>query len=182
MKKTVFLAVCAAMLGLPSCAQKNGPAPQAEEAAAAKDSAGFTVKALPLAVTSGILQAIEDGYKGSVTLIDVWATWCPPCRRAMAEIDSIKPGYMEKGVKFVYVTGETSPEKDWNEMIPGIRGDHYRLTADQWETLMKEQGIPGIPAYKALNKDGSEAFSNLTGGGYPGNEAVRGILDAALEK
>ena len=128
------------------------------------------------------LQAIEKEYAGSVTLIDVWATWCPPCRRAMTVIDSIKPGYIEKGVKFVYITGETSPEKNWNDMIPNIHGDHYRLTNAQWETLMREQGIPGIPVYKVINKDGSTAFSNFTMGGYPGNEVIKPILDEALKK
>ena len=120
--------------------------------------------------------------KGKVVLISLFATWCPPCRRAMTVIDSIKPGYIEKGVKFVYITGETSPEKNWNDMIPNIHGDHYRLTNAQWETLMREQGIPGIPVYKVINKDGSTAFSNFTMGGYPGNEVIKPILDEALKK
>ena len=184
MKKTIFLVMCVAMLGLPSCAQKKNDAPEKKETAAAQPAAnaGYTVKTLPTAITSNILQAIEKEYAGSVTLIDVWATWCPPCRRAMTVIDSIKPGYIEKGVKFVYITGETSPEKNWNDMIPNIHGDHYRLTNAQWETLMREQGIPGIPVYKVINKDGSTAFSNFTMGGYPGNEVIKPILDEALKK
>ena len=168
MKKTIFLVMCVAMLGLPSCAQKKNAAPEKKETAAAQPAAnaGYTVKTLPTAITSNIL----------------WATWCPPCRRAMTVIDSIKPGYIEKGVKFVYITGETSPEKNWNDMIPNIHGDHYRLTNAQWETLMREQGIPGIPVYKVINKDGSTAFSNFTMGGYPGNEVIKPILDEALKK
>ena len=67
-------------------------------------------------------------------------------------------------------------------MIPNIHGDHYRLTNAQWETLMREQGIPGIPVYKVINKDGSTAFSNFTMGGYPGNEVIKPILDEALKK
>ena len=176
--------MCVAMLGLPSCAQKKNAAPEKKETVAAQPAAnaGYTVKTLPTAITSNILQAIEKEYAGSVTLIDVWATWCPPCRRAMTVIDSIKPGYIEKGVKFVYITGETSPEKNWNDMILNIHGDHYRLTNAQWETLMREQGIPGIPVYKVINKDGSTAFSNFTMGGYPGNEVIKPILDEALKK
>ena len=85
MKKTIFLVMCVAMLGLPSCAQKKNAAPEKKETAAAQPAAnaGYTVKTLPTAITSNILQAIEKEYAGSVTLIDVWATWCPPCRRAM---------------------------------------------------------------------------------------------------
>lgn len=184
MKKTLFIAMCVAMLGLPSCAQKktNAPAPKAATETKQATDAEYTVKTLPTTVTSNILQEIEKDYKGKIAVIDIWATWCPPCRRAMAMIDLIKPKYMKQGVKFVYITGETSPEQTWNEMIPKIHGDHYRLTKAQWETLMTEQGIPGIPVYKVINKDGSVAFSNLTQGGYPGNEAIGAVLDESLKK
>lgn len=184
MKKTFFLIMCTAVLGLPSCAQKKTTVPAKAEAktATAVKSDTHTVKTLPAGVTADILQAIEKEYKGSVALIDVWATWCPPCRRAMTMVDSIKPDLMKKGVKFVYITGETSPLETWNEMIPKIHGDHYRLTKEQWKTLMNEQGIPGIPVYKVINKDGSTAFSNLTEGGYPGNDVIKPILEAAVKK
>lgn len=183
MKKIFILTMCIAMLGMPSCAQKKN---QSETTAASKTmknaAKDYTIKTLPLTVTSGILEAIEKEYAGSVALIDVWATWCPPCRRAMVLIDSIKPAMMKKGVKFVYITSETSPIDKWNEMIPNIHGDHYRLTNEQWKTLMTEQQIPGIPVYKVINKDGSAAFSNLTEGGYPGNEVIKPILETAAKK
>ena len=88
MKKTIFLVMCVAMLGLPSCAQKKNAAPEKKETAAAQPAAnaGYTVKTLPTAITSNILQAIEKEYAGSVTLIDVWATWCPPCREELTHV------------------------------------------------------------------------------------------------
>ena len=120
--------------------------------------------------------------KGKVVLINFWATWCPPCRAAMKTVDEIKPGLQEKGVVFVYITGETSPLEKWNEMIPGISGDHYRLTHQQWGELCRSLNIPGIPAYLILNKDGSEAYSNLSQGGYPGNDVILNNAEVALTK
>ncbi len=185
MKKIILLAALAAVMTLPSCARKNaGNAPNVNENQVDNnvvEKKNYKVKTLPLAVKDKILETIQSDYKGKVVFIDLWATWCGPCRHAMLSVDSIKPELMKKGAKFVYITGETSPEKTWNEMIPKIDGDHYRLTKDQWSTLCKEQGVRGIPCYKLVGKDGTTAFTNLTEGGYPGNEIIKPEIEKALK-
>ncbi len=186
MKKIILLAALAMVMTLPSCARKNADnAPSVNENSMennVNEKKNYKVKTLPLAVKDKILETIQSDYKGKVVFIDLWATWCGPCRHAMLSVDSIKPELMKKGAKFVYITGETSPEKTWSEMIQKIDGDHYRLTKDQWNTLCKEQEIRGIPCYKLVGKDGTTAFTNLTEGGYPGNEIIKPAIEKALEK
>ena len=86
----------------------------------------------------------------------------------------------KKGVQFVYITGETSPQAAWEGMIKNIAGVHYRLTNKQWGELCSSLGIPGIPVYLILNADGSVAYSNLQQGGYPGNEVIQNNVEVAL--
>ncbi len=144
---------------------------------------GVNVKTLDAAVRGAdVLSTIKSEYAGRVALIDFWATWCGPCRMAMKQIDTIKPDLATRGVAFVYITGETSPLAAWQGAIPAITGDHYRLTADQWNDLCSAERMVGIPAYLLLNADGTIAFSNLTTGGYPGNDAIQQHIEVALTK
>ena len=128
------------------------------------------------------LETIKKNYTGKVAFFDFWATWCPPCRAAMRDVDQIKPELQKQGAVFVYITGETSPEDEWKNSLTEIHGDHYRLTDKQWNEINNDLHMPGIPAYFLLDRKGEIALENLTECGYPGNEVVKEVITKALNK
>ena len=60
----------------------------------------------------------------------------------------------DNNVVFLYLTGESSPKKVWENTIPDIRGEHYRLSNSQWEYICKHFEINTIPHYMVVDKSG----------------------------
>lgn len=82
--------------------------PVSAEAAMVKSIKGLTFDTIDLEgnkVTSDILS------KYDVTMINIWATWCPPCRAELPEIAKLYEAFKDKGCNVIGITGDVSPEK-----------------------------------------------------------------------
>ena len=82
----------------------------------------------------------------------------------------------------MYITGETSPLAKWQQTIPGIKGYHYRLTDKEFNGLLRDLGIRGIPTYYITDKNGQRVYDNIAEGGYPGDEIITAQIENALNK
>lgn len=125
-----------------------------------------------------VYHAIMEQFEGRLLVVDFWATWCMPCRMAMENMKPLKEAYKDK-VTFVYVTGETSSEDTWRQLIPDIKGQHFYLTDRQWNDLCKHIKVKSIPAYLVVDWDGliTKQFS-----GFPGNEALEKEIEKRLKE
>ena len=121
-----------------------------------------------------VFEGIMENYDSTLVVVDLWATWCMPCRLAFEQSKELLKAYSDR-VQFVYVTGETSGEETWRQLVSDLKGDHYYLTDDQWRDLCKHLKINSIPSYILIGRDGviKKRFT-----GFPGVEAMR---DAFVE-
>ena len=122
-----------------------------------------------------ILQTILDNYKGKAVLIDMWATWCGPCRAGHKAMAPLKEELKGRNIKFIYITPPSSPPTTWLEMIKDIDGDHYYLTEEQNHYILQHFESSGIPTYAIYDTKGHQTYKSI---GFP--EALRRIYANTL--
>jgi len=121
------------------------------------------------ALESGEKKKLSD-YRGKVVLIDMWATWCGPCRQTMPIVERMYNQYGEKGLEVIAITGETAPAvraflKD-NRMNQPVYLDTDNSVSESFKST-------AIPDCVVVGKDGSVLYR-----GHPGDEAT---LERAIQ-
>lgn len=127
-----------------------------------KSLKGAKVNEVPKTEADKVFDAIMEKYKGKVVYVDFWATWCAPCRSGIERIKPLKDELANENVAFVYITNQTSPKATYDNMIPTIKGEHYRVSADEWNILSGMFKISGIPHYTLVGKDGKVINPHLS--------------------
>lgn len=93
-------------------------------------------------------------YKGKVVLVDVWATWCPPCRRSLPEVAEL-----QRAGGDAYVVLPISVDRNgWGDVKPFLdQNPHLGLTAylpDGAKALDAFGEISGIPTTLLVDRRG----------------------------
>ena len=123
-----------------------------------------------------ILQTILNKYKGKAVLIDMWETWCGPCRAGHKAMAPMKEQMKGQNVLFVYIASPSSPPTTWQKMIKDIDGDHYYLTEEQNHYILNHFESSGIPTYAIYDTKGHQTYKSI---GFPGNDVIRKELETA---
>jgi thiol-disulfide isomerase/thioredoxin len=125
-----------------------------------------------------ILQTILDKYKGKAVLIDIWATWCGPCKAGHREMAPWKKELKGKNIQFVYITSPTSPLATWQELIKDIDGDHYYLTKEQYSYILSKYESQGIPTYAIYDAEGNQTFKTI---GFSGLDVFKNEVNKVMK-
>ena len=117
-----------------------------------------------------LLQSIDK-----VVLVDFWSLVQSMCERYGYK--PVKAKFEGKDVVFLYLTGETSPLGIWNKTIPEIKGEHYRVSGDQWEAMSNKLEIQGVPTYMVFDKNGQLTDRYV---GFPGTDTIEESINKSL--
>lgn len=102
-----------------------------------------------------VFDAIIAPHKGKVVMVDLWNTWCGPCRAAIAENEPEKSGDLSSDdIVWIYIANQTSPKSKYLRMINDIKGIHYQVDAEAWRAICDRFEVDGIPFYILVDRNG----------------------------
>jgi cytochrome c biogenesis protein CcmG/thiol:disulfide interchange protein DsbE len=101
----------------------------------------FAAPELTLTDIEGVSHSLAD-YRGQVVLVNLWATWCPPCKEEMPALESFYNKHKEQGFVVVAIN-DGDPTKD---VLQFVRD--YKLTFPVW---LDPTYVATEQAFKSLN-------------------------------
>lgn len=103
-----------------------------------------------------LITKILDDHKGKIIYLDIWATWCSPCRKEMPFSKKLMQTLNNDKVAFVYLCVDSEEDK-WKAIISelNISGSHYLATPDQSRFLYQLFEMNGVPQYVLLDTKGN---------------------------
>ena len=122
---------------------------------------GFVVNQTVESPADSLFKNMMQKFTGKVVYIDFWATWCAPCLEGIERIEPLKKEFENENIAFVYVTNQTSPLTTYNNRIPAIKGEHFRLSTDEWNVLSSKFKVGGIPHSVLIDKKGNIVDPNV---------------------
>ncbi|MDO8602679.1 MAG: TlpA disulfide reductase family protein [Candidatus Omnitrophota bacterium] len=105
-------------------------------------------------------------FKGSVVIIDFWATWCPPCRQEIPHFVDLYSQYKDQGLEIIGVSMDQSPEKVIPDFIEK-NNINYTILFGEDNVYDLYGGINAIPTTFLVDKEGNIRKKYI---GYNGKE------------
>ena len=122
---------------------------------------------------------LED-LKGKYVYIDVWATWCGPCRAEIPSLKKLEEKYHDKNIVFVSISIDVDKDHEkWKNFVSEKQLGGIQLFADKnWNSeFMLSYGINSIPRFILIDPNGKIVKSDAS---RPSNPELQKQLDALL--
>lgn len=102
---------------------------------------------------------VLNKHKGKTIVIEVWASWCSDCVKAMPLIKDLQQEDPE--VKYIFLSMDKNSDA-WKNGIQqhDIKGDHYWAEDGMKGAFAKSLDVNWIPRYIIVDKDGKIALYN----------------------
>ena len=106
-----------------------------------------------------IFRKLIEPYKGKIILLDVWGTWCSPCKEALSHSQEEYERLKDYDLIYLYLANRSSDES-WKSVIKeyDVLGDnvvHFNLPNNQQQAIEHFLNVTGFPTYKLIDRDGT---------------------------
>jgi peroxiredoxin len=91
-------------------------------------------------------------YRGQVVLLNTWATWCPPCRAEMPDLETYYQQHQEDGFVVLAVNSQESAD-----IVAGFLEEQdftFPVLLDPDGVVMRDYRVLGLPTSFFIDRDG----------------------------
>jgi thiol-disulfide isomerase/thioredoxin len=138
---------------------------------------GKPAPAFTLPSDEGKLYRLED-FKGKVIYMDLWASWCGPCRAEIPNFKKLYTRYKDnRQVAFMGIA-VFDGERDWRKAL-GVEQPDWLQLYDKDGIVARSYVANAIPKYILIGKDGKVINFNAPG---PGSADIEKMINEAIAK
>lgn len=130
----------------------SGEAAAAGEAGPA-EAAGRPASDARFRTLSGEWASLAD-YRGRVVILNLWGTWCVPCRREIPELVEIERAYGDRGLVVIGLAIDSGEPEEIREFADGYDVRYPIWTTDMATALTEFQAV-GYPFTLLIARDGT---------------------------
>lgn len=119
--------------------------------------------------------------KGKWVYVDVWATWCGPCRQEIPFLQEIEEKYKKKNIAFVSISVDKQEDHEkWKKMVTEKSLGGIQLMADNdWKSdFITAYSIRSIPRFILISPEGNVAEADAP---RPSDPELKNMLDELLK-
>ena len=192
-----FLAACVAAalgfaavyvtLGHPDNAADSPIPPAADQgkAAAGSRATAFVKKAVPEALADVTFegpggQRVKLGdFKGKTILLNLWATWCSPCRKEMPALDRLQKALGSDTFEVVALAVDRAGAAAAKKFLDEIKVESLKLYVDPTAKAGTALKALGLPTTILIDKEGREV-GRMAGPAEWDDEASKALIRAQL--
>lgn len=94
-------------------------------------------------------------YKGKVLLVNVWATWCEPCRKEMPSLEKLNHEFGPQGLAIVALSVDDPGEDDHVRQFAKELGLTFEILLDPARKTATNYQVTGFPETFVIARDGT---------------------------
>ena len=122
---------------------------------------------------AGKTYSLKD-FKGKYVYIDMWATWCAPCKRELPFLKALEEKFAGKNIVFLGLSIDYDKTK-WEERVKSGELAGVQLHIGPQSSFKRAYNIDGIPRFILLDKEGKIINNEMS---RPSSEDTERILNA----
>lgn len=92
-------------------------------------------------------------YEGQVVLVNMWATWCPPCKAELPDINAFYEAHKDEG--FVVLAVNSQEDAATVDAFIQAKSFHFPVALDSRGEVMNLYQAPGLPTTYIIDRNGA---------------------------